>query len=139
MADELNPKAKSDDAAEQGSDEWMDLSLSGLRDDELAKDPPPAVDEFMAEAAVANEADAEAIPEVKDKPGPYIAFEHVSKCFGDLVVLQDVSFWVDPGETLCILGRSGVGKSVSLQMLMGFLKPDKGTIHVARQDIDVFV
>ena len=138
MADELNPKAKSDDAAEQGSDEWMDLSLSGLMDDELAKDPPPAVDEFMAEAAVANEADAEVIPEVKDKPGPYISFEHVCKSFGDFVVLQDVSFWVNPGETLCILGRSGVGKSVSLQMLMGFLKPDKGTILVAGQDIAGF-
>src|ERR1700743_2392895 len=139
MADELNPKAKSDDASEQNSDQWMDLSLSGLMDDELAKDPPPAVDEFMAEAAVANEADAEVIEKVEDKPGPYISFEHVCKSFGDFVVLEDVSFWVNPGETLCILGRSGVGKSVSLPMLLGFLKPDKGTIHVARQDIDVFV
>jgi phospholipid/cholesterol/gamma-HCH transport system ATP-binding protein len=40
-----------------------------------------------------------------------------------------------PGETLCILGRSGVGKSVSLQMLLGFLKPDKGMIKVAGEDI----
>jgi phospholipid/cholesterol/gamma-HCH transport system ATP-binding protein len=140
MADKLDPK---DDGAgspnaEQGSDEWMDLSLSGLMDDELAKDPPPAVDEFMAEAAVANEADAEVIAEVEDKPGPYISFEHVCKSFGDFVVLEDVSFWVNPGETLCILGRSGVGKSVSLQMLMGFLKPDKGTILVAGQDIAGF-
>jgi phospholipid/cholesterol/gamma-HCH transport system ATP-binding protein len=143
MADELDPKPKSGDAAgrsdaEQGSDEWMDLSLSGLMDDELSKDPAPAVDEFMAEAAEANEADAEVIAEVKDKPGPYISFEHVCKSFGDFVVLQDVSFWVDPGETLCILGRSGVGKSVSLQMLMGFLKPDSGTIFVAGQDIAGF-
>jgi len=141
MADKVNPK--SDDAAgrtdaEHRSDEWMDLSLSGLMDDELAKEPPPAVDEFMAEAAVANEAGAEAIAEVKDKPGPYIAFEHVCKSFGEFVVLEDVSFWVDPGETLCILGRSGVGKSVSLQMLMGFLKPDSGTILVAGQNIAGF-
>ena len=143
MADKLNPNPKSDGVvqrtdAKQRSDEWMDLSLSGLMDDELAKDPPPAVEEFMAEAAVANEAGAEAIPEVKDKPGPYIAFEHVYKSFGEFVVLEDVSFWVDPGETLCILGRSGVGKSVSLQMLMGFLKPDSGTILVAGQDIAGF-
>jgi phospholipid/cholesterol/gamma-HCH transport system ATP-binding protein len=40
-----------------------------------------------------------------------------------------------PGETLCILGRSGVGKSVSLQMLMGFYKPDKGKITVAGDNI----
>lgn len=66
---------------------------------------------------------------------PYIAFEHVSKSFGDLVVLEDVSFFVNPGETLCILGRSGVGKSVALQHIMGFLKPDSGRIMVAGEDI----
>jgi phospholipid/cholesterol/gamma-HCH transport system ATP-binding protein len=70
--------------------------------------------------------------------GPYIAFEHVAKSFGNLVVLDDVSFFVNPGETLCILGRSGVGKSVSLQMIMGFLKPDSGEILVAGEDITGF-
>jgi phospholipid/cholesterol/gamma-HCH transport system ATP-binding protein len=69
---------------------------------------------------------------------PYIAFEHVSKSFGDLHVLDDVSFSVDAGQTLCILGRSGVGKSVSLQQIMGFLKPDAGRIFVAGQDITDF-
>jgi phospholipid/cholesterol/gamma-HCH transport system ATP-binding protein len=69
---------------------------------------------------------------------PYIAFEHVSKSFGDLRVLDDVSFSVGAGETLCILGRSGVGKSVSLQQIMGFLKPDSGRILVAGQDISGF-
>jgi phospholipid/cholesterol/gamma-HCH transport system ATP-binding protein len=66
---------------------------------------------------------------------PYIAFENVSKSFGSLTVLDNVSFFVNPGETLCILGRSGVGKSVSLQQIMGFLKPDSGTILVAGQNI----
>jgi phospholipid/cholesterol/gamma-HCH transport system ATP-binding protein len=69
------------------------------------------------------------------EPSPYIAFKHVSKSFGDLVVLDDVSFHVFPGETLCILGRSGVGKSVSLQQIMGFLKPDSGEILVAGENI----
>lgn len=50
-------------------------------------------------------------------------------------MLEDVSFSVDRGQTLCILGRSGVGKSVSLRMLMGFLKPDSGSIHVNGQEI----
>ncbi len=68
-------------------------------------------------------------------PEPYIAFEKVSKSFGDLVVLDEVSFFVLPGETLCILGRSGVGKSVSLQQIMGFLKPDSGQILVAGENI----
>ena len=68
-----------------------------------------------------NEAAAEEMPETKhNKPGAYISFENVSKSFGEFDVLKDVSFCVNPGETLCILGRSGVGKSVSLQMLLGF-------------------
>jgi phospholipid/cholesterol/gamma-HCH transport system ATP-binding protein len=66
---------------------------------------------------------------------PYIDFEDVSKAFGDKRVLDDVSFFVMPGETLCILGRSGVGKSVSLHHIMGFLKPDSGRVIVAFQDV----
>ena len=61
---------------------------------------------------------------------PYIEFEHVHKAFGSKVVINDVSFDVMPGETVCILGRSGVGKSVSLQMIMGFLRADSGSIRV---------
>jgi phospholipid/cholesterol/gamma-HCH transport system ATP-binding protein len=72
------------------------------------------------------------------KPEPYIVFDHVSKSFGDLHVLDDVSFEVLTGETLCILGRSGVGKSVTLQQIMGFLKPDKGRILVAGEDVTGF-
>jgi phospholipid/cholesterol/gamma-HCH transport system ATP-binding protein len=66
---------------------------------------------------------------------PYIQFEDVNKAFGEKVILRDVSFDVQAGETVCILGRSGVGKSVSLQHIMGFLKPDSGRVWVAREDI----
>jgi phospholipid/cholesterol/gamma-HCH transport system ATP-binding protein len=66
---------------------------------------------------------------------PYIEFQHVCKAFGDHRVLDDVSFTVDAGETVCILGRSGVGKSVSLHHIMGFLKPDSGRVWVAGEDI----
>jgi phospholipid/cholesterol/gamma-HCH transport system ATP-binding protein len=66
---------------------------------------------------------------------PYIEFSGVTKSFGDHVVLDNVSFFCMPGETLCILGRSGVGKSVSLQHIMGFLKPDSGSVMVAFEDI----
>ena len=69
------------------------------------------------------------------KPEPYVEFKGVSKAFGDNVVLDRVSFDVLPGETVCILGRSGVGKSVSLHHIMGFLKPDSGRVIVAGQDI----
>ncbi len=116
---------------------------------EVSPDVVGAVGEFLEQAAQHNEQEAEAAAdeslfqasaglaaaEYASPAGPYIAFEHVYKSFGDFVVLQDVSFFVHPGETLCILGRSGVGKSVSLQILMGFLKPDRGTVMVAGQNI----
>ena len=66
---------------------------------------------------------------------PYIEFQDVSKAFGEHHVLDHVSFDVLPGETVCILGRSGVGKSVALHHIMGFLKPDSGRVMVAYEDI----
>ncbi|HEX4321392.1 MAG TPA: ATP-binding cassette domain-containing protein [Acidobacteriaceae bacterium] len=66
---------------------------------------------------------------------PFIDFEKVSIGFGDRKILDEVSFHVGRGQTLCILGRSGVGKSVSLRILLGFLKPDGGTVRVDGQDI----
>jgi phospholipid/cholesterol/gamma-HCH transport system ATP-binding protein len=76
------------------------------------------------------------MPETPNKP--YIEFREVSKAFGENHVLDRVSFTVLPGETVCILGRSGVGKSVSLQILMGFLKADSGLVTVADEDITNF-
>ena len=64
----------------------------------------------------------------------YIEFRHVFKTF-DRPILVDVNFYVDAGQTLAIIGRSGVGKSVSLGHIMGFLKPDKGRIIVSYNDI----
>jgi phospholipid/cholesterol/gamma-HCH transport system ATP-binding protein len=119
----------SDDRVKRSANEQVPLTS------EVSPEVSPVVEEFMDQAAQQNEAAAEAVPEHRDKPGPYISFEHVSKSFNGFAVLEDVSFCVLPGETLCILGRSGVGKSVSLQMLMGFYKPDSGTIRVAGDDI----
>ena len=64
----------------------------------------------------------------------YIEFRNVSKKF-DRPVLKDVSFYVDPGQTLAIIGRSGVGKSVTLGHIMGFLKPDEGEVIVSHSEI----
>ncbi|MGC8794518.1 MAG: ABC transporter ATP-binding protein [Bryobacteraceae bacterium] len=64
----------------------------------------------------------------------YIEFRHVYKTF-DTPVLVDVSFHVDAGETVAIIGRSGVGKSVTLGHIMGFIKPDAGRVIVAYEDI----
>jgi len=109
----------------------------GLNAEEAAE-AQETVEEFMAVAAQQNVAAGEAVPERRNHPGPYIAFDHVSISFDELLVLDDVSFSVLPGETLCILGRSGVGKSVALKILMGFLKPDTGRVLVAGEDISHF-
>jgi phospholipid/cholesterol/gamma-HCH transport system ATP-binding protein len=73
------------------------------------------------------------MPEADPYPH-YIDFRHVYKTF-DRPVLVDSNFHVDPGETVAIIGRSGVGKSVTLSHIMGFLKPDRGTVVVANEDI----
>jgi len=69
---------------------------------------------------------------------PLISFSHVSMWFGERKVLDNVSFSVNRGETLCILGRSGVGKSVSLRILLGFLKPQVGSIRFDGQEINQY-
>jgi phospholipid/cholesterol/gamma-HCH transport system ATP-binding protein len=61
---------------------------------------------------------------------PTIRFDGVSKCFGDKHVLDNVSFDVPQGGVCCILGRSGTGKSVTLKLLLGLLKPDSGKIFM---------
>jgi phospholipid/cholesterol/gamma-HCH transport system ATP-binding protein len=64
-----------------------------------------------------------------------VAFEHVSKAFGPKQVLRDVSFEVPSGQALCILGRSGTGKSVTLKLLISLLKPDQGKIWIDEDEI----
>src|SRR6058998_1609596 len=64
----------------------------------------------------------------------YIEFRHIHKTF-DRPVFVDSNFHVNPGETVAIIGRSGVGKSVTLGHIMGFLKPDSGRVIVAFEDI----
>src|SRR5277367_2874074 len=64
-----------------------------------------------------------------------VVFDHVSKSFGPKQVLRDVSFAVSAGQALCILGRSGTGKSVTLKLLISLLKPDHGQIWVDQQEV----
>ena len=66
---------------------------------------------------------------------PYFEFRDVYKAFDERVVLNGVSFTVMKGQTCVIMGRSGVGKSVSLKHIMGFLKPDSGRVLIDGQDV----
>jgi phospholipid/cholesterol/gamma-HCH transport system ATP-binding protein len=74
---------------------------------------------------------AKSVPEAEN----FFEFRDVCKAFDGRAVLQDVSFTVKRGETCVIMGRSGVGKSVSLKHIMGFLKADAGQILVDGEDV----
>ncbi|MGA2539498.1 MAG: ATP-binding cassette domain-containing protein [Terracidiphilus sp.] len=96
---------------------------------------PEVVESFEENAGVSLD-----IKSQKTEPAttPIISFSHVSMSFGDRKILDNVSFTVNRGQTLCILGRSGVGKSVALRILMGFLKPQVGSIRVEGEEINAF-
>src|SRR5262249_35113621 len=66
---------------------------------------------------------------------PAVVFDHVSKSFGAKHILSEVSFDVRAGQALCILGRSGTGKSVTLKLMISLLKPDKGKIWIEQDEI----
>jgi len=68
---------------------------------------------------------------------PVVVFDHVSLAFDDKVVLKDVSFSVSAGQTLIILGASGAGKSITLKIILGLLKPDAGAVWVDGRRVDV--
>jgi phospholipid/cholesterol/gamma-HCH transport system ATP-binding protein len=65
-----------------------------------------------------------------------IRFDNVTKSFDHTRVLDRVSFDVSRGTACCIMGRSGTGKSVTLKLLMGLLKPDQGEIYVNGVEIE---
>jgi phospholipid/cholesterol/gamma-HCH transport system ATP-binding protein len=66
---------------------------------------------------------------------PAIRVEQVSKSFGEKKVLDGISFHVGYGEALCILGRSGTGKSVTLKLIIGLIQPDSGQIFIEEANI----
>jgi phospholipid/cholesterol/gamma-HCH transport system ATP-binding protein len=72
---------------------------------------------------------------MSDDKGLAVRFESVSKAFGKNAVLDNVSFQVVHAEAFCLLGRSGTGKSVTLKLMIGLLKPDKGKIFIEDRDI----
>ena len=61
---------------------------------------------------------------------PVIAVRDLTKRFGDLEALRDVSFEADAGELLAVIGPNGAGKTTLLSILAGILKPDAGSVSV---------
>jgi len=66
---------------------------------------------------------------------PAVAFEGVSKSFGAKHILNDVSWSVPAGEAVCILGRSGTGKSVTLKLIIALLKADQGKVWIDQDEV----
>ena len=64
-----------------------------------------------------------------------LEFKHVMKSFGTKRVLNDVSFHIDQGQALCLLGRSGTGKSVTLKLIMALIQPDSGEVWVDQENV----
>jgi phospholipid/cholesterol/gamma-HCH transport system ATP-binding protein len=71
-----------------------------------------------------------------DADAPIIVFDHVFLAFDDVVVLKDVSFTLKRGHTKIILGASGAGKSITLKLILGLLKPDSGRVWVNGERVD---
>ena len=65
----------------------------------------------------------------------FLVIKDIYKAFGKLKVLNGISIDIRQGETLSIIGQSGVGKSVTLRLLVGLLKPDQGSCYYRNQDI----
>lgn len=66
---------------------------------------------------------------------PVITVSHLKKSFADQVILEDISFELNAGENLVVMGKSGSGKSVLIKCLVGLLLPDSGTITVLEKDV----
>ena len=64
-----------------------------------------------------------------------ISYRNVEKSFGDNRIYRDITLDIHRGETLCVIGGSGTGKSVMMKMLVGLLEPDVGEIEVFGQSI----
>jgi phospholipid/cholesterol/gamma-HCH transport system ATP-binding protein len=69
-------------------------------------------------------------------PVPVITLEHVQLAFDEKVVLQDVSLELLKGRTKIILGASGSGKSITLKIIIGLLRPDAGAVVVNGHRVD---
>jgi phospholipid/cholesterol/gamma-HCH transport system ATP-binding protein len=68
-------------------------------------------------------------------PSIAVEFKRVMKSFGTKSVLSDVSFQLGQGQALCLLGRSGTGKSVTLKLIMALMRPDAGEVWVDQDNV----
>jgi phospholipid/cholesterol/gamma-HCH transport system ATP-binding protein len=106
--------------------------MSSAEVEEREREPTGAVHGGVSEAAAES-----TFHEVDDRERitPAIEFQNVTLAFDEQVILNDLSFRVQKGETKIILGGSGGGKSTTIKLILGLLKPDSGRILVDGEDI----
>lgn len=66
---------------------------------------------------------------------PLVELQHVSKYFGTVIALKDVSMSVYPGEVMCLLGDNGAGKSTLIKIISGVHPPDEGKLLVEGREV----
>lgn len=69
-------------------------------------------------------------------PAPVIELSHLRKAFGSNVVLKDFTLSIYPGETVVVMGRSGIGKTILIKCIIGLIRPEEGTLKVFGQEIN---
>jgi len=67
---------------------------------------------------------------------PVVEFDHVSKHFGNVQAVRDVSFMVQPGEVIAFLGPNGAGKTTAISLMLGLRKPSSGTVRFMGRNPD---
>lgn len=68
-------------------------------------------------------------------PNFAVQFKNVTKTFGEKRVLNNISFQIEQGQVLCVLGQSGTGKSVTLKIIMALIRPDSGEVWVDSENV----
>lgn len=120
LADQI--KALTSGAERSQSPSAVDLSANGFLPMNVAiKTTAPAIEAVTAKAS--------------EQHGYGIDFQHLSKFYGDKVVVEEANFSVKPGEFLTILGPSGSGKTTLLMLIAGFISPDAGRLMLGKRDI----
>src|SRR5829696_7847726 len=96
-----------------------------------------AAEVHTTESTVSENAQESTFAEVDDRERaiPAIEFQNVTLAFDDRVILNNLSFKINKGETKIILGGSGGGKSTIIKLVLGLLKPDAGQVLVDGEDI----
>ena len=64
-----------------------------------------------------------------------IKANNLVKIYGDRSVVNDISFYMNKGEVVCLLGPNGAGKTTTFYMIVGLVKPNKGSVYIDDKEI----